>query len=122
MALFSKKKPAAEPALAKPATLLSPLLTVIAANLAVRAGQSLVRRGVERGLLNGQAADAGRVVHGSSLGETVAGTVMAEVARRSVPGALLVGGGLLAKALRDRHRARKAAAALPPPADPKNDA
>jgi hypothetical protein len=34
--------------------------------------------------------------------------VILRVATRSVPGAILVGGGLLAKALQDRRKARKA--------------
>lgn len=81
---------------------------MILADMALRAGQALVRRGVERGILQGQPAPKGRVVRGRSLGETVVGTVLNEVARRSIPGAILVGGGLLAKALRDRHRAKAA--------------
>ena len=98
---------------------LSPLLTVIVADLALRAGEKLVRRGVERGLLRGKPTQSGRVIRGATLQETVIGTVMAEVARRSVPGAILVGGGLLAKALRDRRKARKdqAIMALPAPDD-----
>lgn len=113
MALFRKKppEPAQSDAPAKPAAppLLGPIATVILADLALRGGQALVRRGVERGLLKGEPVPQGRVVHGQSLPETVVGTVLATMARRSVPGALLVGGGLIAKALADRYRARKAA-------------
>jgi hypothetical protein len=121
MAFFTRtppeaKTPVADPPDGKPPS-LSPLLTVIAADLVLRAGESLVRRGVERGLLGGKPAQSGRVIRGATLQETVIGTVMAEVARRSVPGAILVGGGLLAKALRDRRLARtdQAKAALPKP-------
>ena len=123
MAFFKKKQPAAPPADSGPdhgkPPLLSPLLSVIAADLALRAGQTLMRRGVERGLLGGKPAKGGRVIRGATLKETVVGTVIAEVARRSVPGAILVGGGLLAKALRDRRQARKpqGRAALPAPED-----
>ena len=116
MALFRKDppKPAADAA-EKPAAppLLGPIASVILADLAVRGGQALVRRGVERGLLKGQPVPQGRVVHGQSLPETVVGTVLATMARRSVPGALLVGGGLIVKALSDRHRARQAAKTEP---------
>ena len=127
MAFFKKNAtaaPATEPT-TEPTTgagdkpSLSPLLTVIVADLALLAGEKLVRRGVERGLLRGKPAQSGRVIRGATLQETVIGTVMAEVARRSVPGAILVGGGLLAKALRDRRQARKdqAKMALPAPDD-----
>lgn len=125
MALFKKKLPTPPADSATPS--LTPLLSVILADLALRAGERLVRRGVERGLLNGKPAKTGRVIRGATLGETVIGTVMAEVARRSVPGAILVGGGLLAKTLRDRRiareaqakitRAAQAKAALPKPDD-----
>lgn len=88
---------------------LSPIVTLIVADLAVRTGDRLLRRGIERGLLDGKPAKTGRVIRGRTLKETVIGTVLAEVARRSVPGAILVGGGLLAQALRDRRLAKKAA-------------
>ena len=94
---------------AVPTAGLSPIVTLIVADLAVRTGDRLVRRGIERGLLNGKPAQTGRVIRGRTLKETVIGTVLAEVARRSVPGAILVGGGLIAQALRDRRLARKAA-------------
>eukprot|EP01037_Dinobryon_pediforme_P007753 gene7753-7818_t len=102
----SAKPEPAPPESPKDEAPLSPVATMILADMALRAGQALVRRGVERGILQGQPAPKGRVVRGRSLGETVVGTVLNEVARRSVPGAILVGGGLLAKALRDRHRAK----------------
>ncbi len=85
---------------------LSPITTLILADAAVRAGEALVRRGVQHGLLQGKAAKTSRVIRGRTLTETLIGTVLAEVARRSVPGAILVGGGLLAKALRDRSRSK----------------
>ena len=86
---------------------LSAIATLIVADLAVRAGDRLVRRGIERGLLGGKPAQTGRVIRGRTLKETVIGTVLAEIARRSVPGAIVVGGGLIAQALRDRRRARQ---------------
>jgi hypothetical protein len=101
--------PAADTAAPESAeTPLSPVTTMILADMALRAGQALVRRGVERGILQGKPVPQGRVVRGRTLGETVVGTVLNEVARRSVPGAILVGGALLAKALRDRYRAKAA--------------
>lgn len=44
----------------------------------------------------------------NSLGMSLIGMAAARIATRSVPGALLVGGGLVAKALYDRNRSKKA--------------
>lgn len=43
-----------------------------------------------------------------SLARRLAGAALLRVATRSVPGAIIVSGGLIAKALHDRHKARKA--------------
>jgi hypothetical protein len=59
----------------------------------------------------------GKAVKGSSVKAsakstivgTLAGAALTRIATKSVPGAILVGGGLLAKTLYDRRRARKAA-------------
>ena len=48
---------------------------------------------------------------GGLLG-VVAGIVVMRIATRSVPGALLVGGGLLAKTLYDRSKERQAKATI----------
>ena len=42
-----------------------------------------------------------------SIARAIAGAVFTRIATRSVPGALLVGGGLLAKSLYDRRRVRQ---------------
>jgi hypothetical protein len=42
-----------------------------------------------------------------TIGKAIAGAAITRIAARSVPGALLVGGGLLAKSLYDKRRARK---------------
>ncbi len=110
MGLFSRK-PA--PPVAPADSEAAPLAAVILTDIAVRTGQDLVRRGIETGLLGGKPAPTGRVIRGQTLTQTVVGTVLGEVARRSVPGALLVGGALLAQALRDRRRARAALTAKP---------
>jgi hypothetical protein len=109
MAFFKRKQPAPKPETGAKSA-IAPVVTLIAADLALRLGDRLLRRGVERGLLKGQKAPSGRVIHGPDFRATVIGTVAAAVARRSVPGAILVGGGLIAKALRDRRRERLAAA------------
>ena len=43
-----------------------------------------------------------------SIGRRIAGAALLRVATRSVPGAILVSGGLIAKALHDRRKARRA--------------
>jgi hypothetical protein len=51
-----------------------------------------------------------------SLTGALAGAAIVRIATRSVPGAIVVGGGLLAKALYDRRRARRDAAnSIPEP-------
>lgn len=50
---------------------------------------------------------------GADILGIVAGAVAARIATRSVPGALLVGGGLVAKYLWDKHRDREAAQDVP---------
>lgn len=86
----------------------NPATNFIIADVAIRAGSYLARRGVEKGLLAGRYGKdtAHRIVHNKSLKDTLISTLLARVATRSVPGALLVGGGALAKALLDRRKSR----------------
>lgn len=83
-----------------------PATNLILADLVLRSSGALVRNGVERALLGrGYAPDkADRVLSGRSLRQTLVGAALARVATRSVPGAIVVGGGMLAKTLYDRHR------------------
>jgi hypothetical protein len=55
-------------------------------------------------------AGAGKGLLGAGIG-----LVAARIARRSVPGALLVGGAMAAKWLYDKKQEEKANAAAPPP-------
>lgn len=90
----------------------NPMTNAVIADIALRSGGQLLRRAVEVGLL-GKALGSGtarNVVKGRSMGQTLLGTAIARVATRSVPGALIVGGGLLAKALYERRHARDEAA------------
>lgn len=92
----------------------NPATNLILADIALRGGGALLRRAVETGLLGATAVGkrkAKQVVKGRSLGQSLVGTMVARVATRSVPGALIVGGSLLAKTLYDRKRARAAAVA-----------
>lgn len=85
----------------------NPMTTVLLADIALRAGGALLRRGVETGILGQKFGQkkAGDIVKGRSLTQTLVGTALARVATRSVPGAIVVGGGLLAKTLYDRRHA-----------------
>lgn len=88
----------------------NPKTNLLLADVALRSGTLLVRRGLERGMLGKRYAPdkARKIIKGRSLGETLVGAVVSRLALRSVPGAILVGGGLLAKTLYDRRKGRAA--------------
>lgn len=96
-----------------PAPSPNPMTNLILADVALRTGGALLRRGVEKGLIGSKLGSkkAGRVIQGRTMMQTLVGTAIARVATRSVPGAIVVGGGLLAKTLYDRRRSRTAEAA-----------
>ena len=54
---------------------------------------------------------AKNIVGGRTMFQSLLGTAVARIATRSVPGALLVGGGLLAKTLFDRREDKRVARA-----------
>ena len=88
----------------------SPMTNLILADVLLRTGGQLLRNTVEAGLL-GQKYGKGkakRIIRGRSMAQTLLGTAVARIATRSVPGAIVVGGGLLAKTLYDRRRSAKA--------------
>ncbi|MCW1430369.1 hypothetical protein [Novosphingobium sp. JCM 18896] len=91
----------------------NPMTNLIIADVALRGGGRLLRHVVERTLLGVKYPPdkAKNIVKGKSMTQTLLGTAVARIATRSVPGALLVGGGLLAKTLYDHGRKRKAEAA-----------
>lgn len=88
----------------------NPHTNLIIADVALRGSATLMRQAVERGMLGTRYAPkkAKAILKGRSLTETLLHTVIARVATRSIPGALVVGGGLLAKTLYDRGVARRA--------------
>lgn len=116
-AVAASDVPAAQPAAPQPASAKSgshPLASLIRTYVALRGGDALLRKAVNRGLL-GHKADstaANKTGKGHSVGQTLIGTAIVRIATRSVPGAIVVGGGLLAKTLYDRKRNRPAAADL----------
>ena len=86
----------------------SPETNLMLADIAIRAGAYLARRGVERTLLSNRygSETARNIVANKTLGQTVISLVLARVATRSLPGAIVVGGGAVAKALLDRRKSR----------------
>jgi hypothetical protein len=83
-----------------------PLLRVLTADIVLRAGSYALRQAVRGGLVRGKAAD---VVpdHPPSISARVLTAAASTLATRSVPGALLVGTGLLARTLYRRGMARR---------------
>lgn len=82
---------------------------LLLADLALRGGTFLLRQGIERGLL-GRKLPTGKALKkakGLGLGGSLAQAAIVRLATRSVPGAILVGGGLLAKTLHDRRKPAK---------------
>ncbi len=91
----------------------NPMTNLIIADFALRSGGQLLRHAVERTLLGAKYSknDAKNLVKGRSMAQTLVGTAIARIATRSVPGALVIGGGLLAKTLYDRRKGKAAARA-----------
>jgi hypothetical protein len=91
----------------------NPATNLIIADIALRGGGRLLRRLVERTLLGVKypTGTARRIISGRSMTKTLMGTAAARLATGSVPGALVVGGGLIAKTIYDRNRNRAEAKA-----------
>ena len=89
----------------------NPATNVLIAEILVRSAGRLFRRSMEKGLLKArfEREQAVAIIEGRGLAHTLVSTTVARVATRSVPGALLVGGGLLAKTLFDRSSSRRKA-------------
>lgn len=108
----SAKKGVAERTAAKTADAVlhgpspNPMTNLILADIALRGGGRLMKNALEQAMLGMKYPDAKAkgFVKGRSLKQTIVGTALARVATSSVPGALIVGGGLLAKTLYDRTR------------------
>ena len=86
------------------------MTNLVVADIALRGGGTIVRRGIERGLL-GKTYDAKKaksILKGRGMTEALVSAAIAKLATKSVPGAILVGGGLLAKTLYDRRKGAQA--------------
>jgi hypothetical protein len=82
----------------------NPATNLLIMDIAMRGASLLAARAIERAALRlrYRKDDAGDIVEGRSTISMLAATSAARVATRSVPGFLLVTGGLLAKTLIDR--------------------
>jgi hypothetical protein len=89
----------------------NPATNVLIAEVLVRSAGRIARQALERGLLrvHFEPGQAKGIVQGRGLAHSLVSTTVARVATRSVPGALLVGGGLIAKTLLDRSTSRRKA-------------
>ena len=89
-----------------PAPSPNPMTNLIITDLVLRGGGQIMRQAVERTLLGAKYSPgkARNIVKGRTMTQTLIGTAIARVAMRSVPGAIIVGGALLAKTLYDRAR------------------
>ena len=88
----------------------NPKTNLLLADIALRGGSTVIRRSLERGLLGAKYSPnkARQIIKGRSITEAVVGTVIAKLATRSIPGAIVVGGSMLAKALYDRRKGKLA--------------
>jgi hypothetical protein len=87
----------------------NPMTNLVLTDLLLRTGGQLMRRTVEHALLQTQydKKKAKNIVKGRTMKQTLISTAIARIATRSVPGAILVGGGALAKMLYDRAQSRR---------------
>jgi hypothetical protein len=105
MSLLSRKRrKSARKAGNVPGPSRNPATNLLIMDIAIRGASLLAARGIEKAALRLRyhREKAGNVVKGRSMVSTLAATGAARLATRSVPGFLLVTGGLLAKALVDR--------------------
>lgn len=90
----------------------NPITNLILTDIALRGVSRFARQMAEKKMLSKRYSreDARKAIDNRSISETLMAAGLARVATRSVPGAVVIGGGLLAKALYDRSRSRKARA------------
>lgn len=91
----------------------NPATNFLMADMAIRAGSYLARRSVEKGLLANRygKSTAKDIVANKTFKQTAFSWVLARIATKSVPGAIVVGTGAIAKTLLDRRKSRRRAKA-----------
>ncbi len=110
MALFKKSAPKAKAEAEPEATPVAAVADIILADIAMRAGETMLRRGVERVLPgNGPLKNVAGGIGGGIAARLIKIAAL-RIATRSVPGAIAVGGALIAKSLYDRRQTRRAKA------------
>ncbi|AKM09830.1 hypothetical protein [Croceicoccus naphthovorans] len=89
----------------------NPMTNLIVTDIALRGAGRLARHFTEKALLRTRYSkdDAEKVVEGRSMAQTLAAVAVARIATRSLPGAAIVGSGILAKSLWDRSRGKRTA-------------
>jgi hypothetical protein len=87
----------------------NPATNLIIQDVALRAGGRLMRQTFEKGLLRGRYGGTGAkaIVENRSLAQTLVSGLIARYATRSLPGAVIIGGGLVVKTLYDRGRSKR---------------
>jgi hypothetical protein len=112
---------ASKPAADSPPDPVGPVTRAILAGVAMRTGSSLLKRSVDRGILGAapealkaaakaagaKAAKSANSKKRAGLGARLLTAAATRIATRSVPGAIIVGGALLAKTLHERRKSRK---------------
>jgi hypothetical protein len=89
----------------------NPATNLLIMDIAMRGASMIAGRAMEKALLSARYSGkkAADIVQGRTMVKSMAATGAARLATRSVPGFLLVTGGLLAKAVFDRSLSRREA-------------
>lgn len=89
----------------------NPATNLIIHDIVLRVAGRLVRHTVEKGILANRygGSSAKAMIENRGLAQTLFGALVARLATRSLPGAAIVGGGLIAKTLFDRSQSRRVA-------------
>lgn len=109
MAKKPSKKSADTASQAEPGNLADVGMGLVASDIILRSAGRLTRQSLEKAVARRRLdpVKAKELVENRGFLRTVATFGVTRIATRSVPGALLVGGGLLAKALFDRGSAKR---------------
>lgn len=87
-----------------------PASNLIMADIAMRAGSYLLRNSVEKTMLRGRYGkqESRNILENRTVKQNLAAFAAAKIATRSVPGAMVVGGGILLKTLFQMSQQRRA--------------
>ena len=87
----------------------NPATNLLLADIVMRMASYALRHGVERAFLTGRygRGTAKEIVKGRTIPQSLAAVAIAKLGTRSLPGAAIVGTGMLAKTLYDRSQARR---------------